>query len=91
MIKLKRVYEQALPGDGRRFLVERLWPRGVKKSALRIDDWPKDVGPSTNLRQWFGHDPGKWNEFRLAYFEELDERPLTWEPIMTAAREGMLP
>jgi len=88
MINVKRVYADDLPNDGARFLVERLWPRGVKKSALRLNAWVKEVGPSTNLRQWFAHDPHKWEEFRRRYFAELDANPGAWEPIFSAAREG---
>jgi uncharacterized protein YeaO (DUF488 family) len=88
MIKLKRVYESAGSGDGARFLVERLWPRGIKKSALQIDAWLKDVAPSTNLRQWFAHDPRKWSDFRERYFRELRDNPEAIEPIITAATPG---
>ncbi len=88
MIKLRRVYEHESPDEGIRFLVERLWPRGIKKSALDFDEWLKDVGPSTELRQWFGHDPEKWNEFRRRYFAELEANPETWEPIITASRQS---
>src|ERR1039458_1286393 len=70
MLKLKRAYEPAYREDGQRFLVERLWPRGVKKTSLRLDAWLKDVAPSTELRQWFGHDPKKWEEFRQLYRAE---------------------
>ena len=88
MIQLKRAYD--LPGraDGTRFLVERLWPRGVKKTSLHIQDWLKDVAPSTELRQWFSHDPAKWNEFRRRYFAELESNPEAWKPIVEAARHG---
>ncbi len=88
MIQLKRAYDRASSKDGRRFLVERLWPRGVKKSQLRMDAWFKEVAPSTALRQWFSHDPGKWDEFRRRYFAELDERPEAWEHLLQAARRG---
>ncbi len=88
MIKLKRVYEEEDPQDGVRYLVERLWPRGVKKASLRIDAWLKDAGPSTELRKWFSHDPGKWQEFRRRYFAELDRAPDTWAPVADAARGG---
>ena len=87
-ITLKRVYDSVLPTDGRRLLVERLWPRGVSKAKLRVDAWLKEVGPSTELRQWFSHDPGKWSEFRRRYFRELDSRPEAWQPIVSAARHG---
>jgi uncharacterized protein YeaO (DUF488 family) len=88
MITLKRAYDPVSPADGRRFLVERLWPRGVSKAKLRVEAWLKEVGPSTELRQWFGHDPGKWSEFRKRYFRELDSRPEAWQPIASAARHG---
>jgi uncharacterized protein YeaO (DUF488 family) len=88
MITLKRAYDSVSPTDGRRFLVERLWPRGVSKAKLRVDAWLKEVGPSTELRQWFSHDPGKWSEFRRRYFRELDSRPEAWQPIVSAARHG---
>ena len=88
MIKLKRVYEKEDPSDGVRYLIERLWPRGVKKAALRIDGWLKDAGPSTELRKWFGHDPDKWDQFRKRYRRELDSRPDAWQPIVSAARHA---
>jgi uncharacterized protein YeaO (DUF488 family) len=88
MIKLKRVYETEDPDDGVRYLIERLWPRGVKKTSLRIDGWLKDAGPSTELRKWFSHDPAKWQEFRRRYFAELDRTPDAWAPIRDAARHG---
>ncbi|HET8636740.1 MAG TPA: DUF488 family protein, partial [Acidobacteriaceae bacterium] len=64
MIQLKRVYEAASREDGTRFLIERLWPRGIKKESLKMDAWIKEAGPSTELRQWFSHDPAKWAEFQ---------------------------
>src|SRR3954470_21771899 len=88
MLKLKRAYEPPAREDGQRFLVERLWPRGLKKSALRVDAWLKDVAPSTELRKWFSHDPEKWLLFRSHYFRELDSRPEAWRPIVSAARRG---
>ena len=88
MIKLKRAYDSASNDDGIRFLVERLWPRGVKKTALRLDAWLKDVAPSTGLRQWFSHDPAKWTEFQRRYRRELDATPEALEPILKAARRG---
>lgn len=88
MIGLKRAYEEAAPEDGIRFLVERLWPRGVQKDALRIDSWLKDVAPSTELRRWFGHDPEKWGAFQTRYFHELDRNPEALEPIRKAMRQG---
>lgn len=73
MVKLKRAYEPPSPADGRRVLVDRLWPRGVTKAEAGLDLWLKDVAPSTALRQWFGHDPAKWDEFRRRYLAELAE------------------
>ena len=88
MIKLKRVYESAEPDDGTRFLVERLWPRGMKKEALKMDAWVKDVAPSNELRKWFNHDPQKWEEFQKRYQAELDANREGWEPILQAAKGG---
>jgi len=88
MIKLKRAYEPAGREDGTRFLVERLWPRGVRKAALRLDGWLKGVAPSTELRQWFGHDPAKWLQFERRYRTELDRNAAALEPILKAARRG---
>ena len=88
MIRLKRAYEPASGDDGARFLVERLWPRGVKKTRLKLDGWLKDVAPSADLRKWFGHDPKKWPEFRGRYFTELRAHPAVWQTLLTAARRG---
>ena len=88
MIRLKRVYDKASLEDGSRFLVERLWPRGVKKTALQIDAWLKDVAPSDALRRWFAHDPAKWNEFRRRYWEELRAHAEALAPLREAARHG---
>jgi uncharacterized protein YeaO (DUF488 family) len=88
VIKLKRAYDSASKDDGIRFLVERLWPRGLSKAALHLDAWLKDVAPSTELRRWFGHDPSKWIEFQRRYFAELNAHPTTVEPILKANRRG---
>lgn len=88
MIRTQRVYEPPQPEDGRRFLVERLWPRGVKKEALPMAAWLKDVAPSDDLRRWFGHDPDRWEEFQRRYFAELDSKPEAWRPLVEAARRG---
>jgi uncharacterized protein YeaO (DUF488 family) len=88
MIALKRAYEKAALEDGVRLLVDRLWPRGVKKANLEVDGWLKDVAPSDSLRRWFAHDPKKWLEFRRHYFTELDSHPAAWEGIRDAARSG---
>ena len=86
MFYLKRAYDDASAEDGLRFLVDKLWPRGVKKTELALDGWLKEVAPSDELRKWFGHDSGKWDEFRRRYFAELDSRPEAWRPIRSAAR-----
>lgn len=88
MIRVKRAYEKPAEGDGARFLVDRLWPRGVSKAALALDDWLKDVAPSDALRRWFGHDPAKWDEFVRRYHAELDAHPEAWQPLADAARRG---
>ena len=88
MINVKRVYNSASPEDGQRYLVDRLWPRGIKKEQLKIAAWIKEVAPSNELRTWYGHDPDKWCEFNKRYFDELDSRPETWRPLVEAARQG---
>lgn len=90
MIVLKRAYDAADVRDGRRVLVERLWPRGIKKEALKLDDWLKNVAPSTQLRQWFGHDPEKWPEFQRRYRAELRQHTRDLTPLVAAARRGRL-
>ena len=90
MIQVKRAYEKAGKTDGKRFLVDRLWPRGVKKEALAIAAWLKDVAPSTELREWYGHEPARWDEFRKRYFAELKAEPDAWEPLVDAARKGTI-
>ncbi len=88
MIKIKRVYEAPAASDGARFLVDHLWPRGLKKEAVKLDLWLKDVSPSNKLRNWFGHDPAKWKEFQRRYLAELDQQPQTWQPLLQAAQAG---
>lgn len=88
MIQTKRVYEPQKRGDGTRFLVERLWPRGIKKEELHAKAWLKEVAPSDGLRRWFNHDPKKWTGFKRRYDAELDKKPEAWEPIRKAARRG---
>ncbi len=78
---LKRAYEAAEPEDGLRILVDRLWPRGLKKDEARIDHWLKEVAPSTELRRWFGHDPARWDEFRRRYAAELRANPSALEEL----------
>ena len=86
MVTLRRVYDPPGRGKALTFLVERLWPRGVKKSSLHLEGWLKDVAPSDALRRWFSHDPAKWVEFRRRYFEELDANRTAWQPLLEAAR-----
>ncbi len=74
-IRLKRAYDPPAKADGRRVLVDRVWPRGVSKDRLRLDAWLKEAAPSPALRKWFDHDPAKWNAFKDRYFRELDQRP----------------
>jgi uncharacterized protein YeaO (DUF488 family) len=87
VIRVKRVYEPAGPEDGRRFLVDRIWPRGIRKAALQNVDWLKDVAPSNELRTWFGHDPTRWPEFERRYREELASQPDVLDPLLVAARQ----
>jgi uncharacterized protein YeaO (DUF488 family) len=88
VIELARVYDDD-PGEGRaRYLVERLWPRGVRRDGLELRAWLPDVGPSSELRRWFGHDPQRWEEFRRRYFAELDARPEAWRPLADAVAAG---
>ncbi len=86
-IEVKRVYEKASAEDGLRYLVDRLWPRGLKKADVALDGWLKDVAPSDALRRWFGHAPARWGEFQQRYVAELDAKPEAWRPILAAARQ----
>lgn len=70
-VTIKRVYESPSPKDGQRILVDRLWPRGLSKADAKVDVWLKDIAPSAELRQWFGHDPAKWDEFQQRFIKEL--------------------
>jgi uncharacterized protein YeaO (DUF488 family) len=87
-IQLKRVYEPPGKEDGSRFLVERLWPRGIRKEALAGTEWLREVAPSTELRKWFHHEPDRWQEFRKRYFAELITRNEDLRPILEAVRAG---
>lgn len=71
MVRLKRIYEDPVPEDGLRVLVDRLWPRGVSREAARVDRWLRELAPSTELRKWFGHDPERFEAFRTKYEREL--------------------
>ncbi|HVW50752.1 MAG TPA: DUF488 family protein [Trinickia sp.] len=87
-IEIVRAYD-ALDQDGRaRFLVDRMWPRGVTKDTLRLEAWVRDAAPSTELRRWFGHDPARWEEFQRRYRAELDVNPQAWQPLLDAAKRG---
>ena len=86
-IRLSRVYDHEQL-EGPAFLVERLWPRGVRRDDVRLDGWLRDAAPSADLRKWFGHDPQKWPEFKHRYAAELDAQPQAWQPLIDAARGG---
>ena len=88
MIKLKRAYDRPSKDDGARYLVERLWPRGIKKTELPLDGWLKDVAPSPELRKWFGHDVDRWTEFRRRYKAELEGRREELDELRRLARNG---
>ncbi|HVU08803.1 MAG TPA: DUF488 family protein [Verrucomicrobiae bacterium] len=86
--RIKRVYDPPAADDGLRFLVDRLWPRGVKKEALHATGWLKEVAPGPPLRQWFGHEAAKWTEFRRRYRAELQKNPSAWQPLLDAAQKN---
>jgi len=88
MIALKRAYDPVEKSDGARFLVDHLWPRGLKKEALEVRSWARAVAPSDRLRKWFGHDPARWKEFERRYFAELNQNPEAWQPLLQAAQTG---
>jgi uncharacterized protein YeaO (DUF488 family) len=88
MIRVKRVYEAVDETEGQRFFVERLWPRGIKKAALAMAGWARNVAPDDALRRWFNHDPAKWEVFQHRYRLELDAKPETWESLLKAAENG---
>jgi uncharacterized protein YeaO (DUF488 family) len=87
-VRIKRVYETPQPSDGTRILIDRLWPRGLTKDRARVDLWLKDIAPSTSLREWFGHDPAKWEEFQRRYQAELDANPATEAELRAALQRG---
>jgi uncharacterized protein YeaO (DUF488 family) len=88
MIKVKRAYDPAAASDGERFLVDRLWPRGIAKENLPMKAWLKDIAPSQELREWFGHDAARWDEFQRRYFAELDSKAEALAPLRESARHG---
>lgn len=89
-VQLKRVYSPPSPEDGVRILVDRLWPHGLTKSAAAIDRWLKDLAPSTELRRWFGHDPGRWEEFCIRYKAELSQKTDLLNELRRTARRSPL-
>src|SRR6185437_7270490 len=89
-IRLKRAYEAPAKSDGTRVLVDRLWPRGVRKEAAAVDHWFRDLAPSTELRQWFGHDVGRWREFQRRYAAELKHHAELLDELLRLVREGTL-
>jgi uncharacterized protein YeaO (DUF488 family) len=89
-IRLKRAYEAPAPDDGTRILIDRLWPRGVKKADAAIDEWMKEIAPSTELRKWFGHDPRRWEEFRRRYQAEIRRHTGECERLRALAQHGRI-
>jgi uncharacterized protein YeaO (DUF488 family) len=89
-VKLKRAYEPPSETDGTRVLIDRLWPRGVKKTVAKFDEWMKDIAPSTSLRKWFGHDPARWAEFQYRYEAEVRQHPEYLGRLRSLARVGPL-
>jgi uncharacterized protein YeaO (DUF488 family) len=87
-LRIQRVYEPPTPADGTRILVDRMWPRNIRKDKARIDVWVRDIAPSTELRKWFAHDPGKWKEFRERYRKELREKQELADKILAASSDG---
>ena len=87
-VKLKRAYEPPAADDGTRILIDRLWPRGITKKRAAIDQWMKDISPSTELRKWFGHDPARWDEFRRRYTREVQKNSDLLDQLRTLARHG---
>jgi uncharacterized protein YeaO (DUF488 family) len=88
VLKIKRVYDPPSRDDGRRILVDRLWPRGLRKEDAKIDDWIKEIAPSNELRKWYGHDPDKWDEFKKRFFLELHGQQERIDEIVNASRKG---
>ena len=89
-IRLKRAYDPALPADGYRVLIDRLWPRGISRERGKLDEWEKELPPSTELRQWFAHDPKRFPEFRRRYIQELSGQRPRLAALRRRAREGTL-
>jgi uncharacterized protein YeaO (DUF488 family) len=87
-IRIKRVYDAPDAGDGQRILVDRLWPRGLTKEKAKINYWAKDIAPSNELRKWYGHEPGKWEEFKKRYFAELGGSKTAVDDLLEQMGEG---
>lgn len=90
MVKTKRVYDPASRDDGKRILIDRLWPRGIKKEDAKIDEWLRDIAPSTELRKWFAHDPAKWPEFKKKYISELKKKSELVGKLRAEAKKGTI-
>lgn len=90
MIKIKRIYDPASADDGQRILIDRLWPRGIKKENAKIDEWLKEIAPSDELRKWFSHDPDKWTEFRKKYRDELRKKQDLVDKLCKEAKNGKI-
>lgn len=89
-VRLKRIYDPASRGDGRRVLVDRMWPRGLKKQEAQFDEWLKEVAPSSELRKWFNHQPDKWEMFKQRYFDELDQHPEAVSRLKEWTKQGQV-
>lgn len=89
-IQIRRAYDPPRRGDGYRILVDRVWPRGVSKDDLDLDEWQKDIAPSTRLRQWFGHAPQRWEGFQERYFAELEQKQDAVRDLVKRARQGRI-
>ena len=87
MLKLERIYTKPADLDGYRILVDRLWPRGISKVNAHLDDWDKEMGPTTELRKWFNHEPAKYPEFQKRYLTEIDANPMTTEFVKKVAEQ----
>lgn len=90
MIKIKRVYDPFEPEDGKRILINRLWPRGIKKEDLKMDEWLKEIAPSDKLRKWFSHDPKKYEEFKKRYAKELEDKSEILKRIKSESKKGAI-
>lgn len=88
LVRLRRAYDTPSAEDGARFLIDRLWPRGLKRESLQLAAWLKEVAPSDSLRRWFGHEPARWEEFRRRYRTELDANPEALSPLTAALKHG---